>query len=240
MCCQLWALDKNRLYRFAVDINYPPFSSIDDKTGQPVGFDVDISMAVCKYLGIQCEVVGVNFDEIIPMIQKGELDVGAAGMGYTAERAEIVLYTDKYYRSNSIFVQNDLDLIEVTPETIKGRTVAVQRGTMQEAYLRDTFKENITILLCNNIKDVMNAVKDKRADLGFSDGIASYSYLKTDAGKTLDIAGDPVPMNDDDCLMVVNKSLPELRDGLNEAILGLRSTGEYDRINLKYFDYNIY
>jgi ABC-type amino acid transport substrate-binding protein len=234
------ALDKNKVYKFGVDINYPPFSSMDDKTGQMVGFDVDISNAVCKTLGIKCEVLGVTFDEIIPMIQKGDLDVGAAGFGYTDERAKLILFTEKYYRSNSIFVQNDLDLVDITPEIIKGMTVATQRGTIQEEYLMTHFRDIIKILPCNDMDEVMAAVKEKRADLGLADGIATYNYLRTVEGKALDIAGDPISIQDDDCLMIVSIDATELRDGINAAIKELRQTGEYDQINLKYFDYNIY
>ncbi|MDR2352503.1 MAG: transporter substrate-binding domain-containing protein [Deltaproteobacteria bacterium] len=236
----LHALDKSKVYKFAVDIDYPPFSYINEKTGEMEGFDVDISKAVCKTIGIQCEVLGVTFDEIIPLIVSGDLDVGAAGFAYTAERAELIIFTEKYYRSNSIFVQTDQDFLEITPAAINGLTVAVQRGTIQEGYLRATFKDSIIILLCNNLLEAMEAVSSKRADLAFADGIATYTYLRSDAGKHLDIAGDPIAIGDDDGLMVLNKKSRELCDSINNAIKLLRSTGEYDLINLKYFDYNIY
>ncbi|MDR2200410.1 MAG: transporter substrate-binding domain-containing protein [Deltaproteobacteria bacterium] len=237
---QLLALDKDRVYKIAVDINYPPFSSIDEKTGRLVGFDVEIAKAVCKTIGIQCEVLAVSFDQIIPMVLRGDADVGCAGFGFTPEREKILLFTDKYYRTNSIFVQSDLDLVEINPQLIKGKTVAVQRGTIHEEYLRTNFPDIINILLCNTFGEVMDAVKNKRADLGFADGIPTYTYLKTEAGRSLDIAGDPIFIKDDDCLMILHRDAVELRDSINLAIKELRSTGEYDLINLKYFDYNIY
>ncbi|MDR2339576.1 MAG: transporter substrate-binding domain-containing protein [Deltaproteobacteria bacterium] len=233
-------MDKEKVYKVGVDIGYPPFSSVDQRTGEVVGFDADIARAICKHIGIQCEVFAVMFDDIIPMVERGDLDIGTAGFGYTEERAKVILYTDKYYRSNSIFIQRDQDIMEITPETISGMTVAVQRGTMQEQYLRMTYRDIVKILLCNTFDDVMEAVKAKRADLGLADGIATYTYLRSPSGRPLDIAGDPVPMIDDDCLMVLNRDSVELRDAINSAIKELRQTGEYDLINLKYFDYNIY
>ncbi|MDR2406400.1 MAG: transporter substrate-binding domain-containing protein [Deltaproteobacteria bacterium] len=234
------ALDMEKVYKFGLDIDYPPFSFMDEKTGMMAGFDADIANAVCKTIGIKCEVLGINFDEIIPMIQRGDLDVGTAGFGFTEERASVVLFTDKYYRSNSIFVQNDLGILEITPESIKGKTVAVQRGTIQEAYLRTKYRDTIDILLCNTLVDTMEAVRTKKTDLALADGIATYTYLRTPAGKDLDIAGDPIPIQDDDALMAVNKDNTELCDSINWAIKQLRATGEYDLINLKYFNYNIY
>ena len=236
----LFALDTEKLYRIGVDINYPPFSYMDEKSGQLSGFDVDIASAVCKNIGIKCEVVGMIFDELIPAVQRGGLDVVCAGLGYTAERAKTLLFTDRYYRSNSIFVQHDLDLVEVSSATISGKTVAVQKGTIQLEFLEKRYRGIVTAVPRNTMAEVMDAVKGGKADLGFVDGVAAYAYLRSEDGRQLDIAGDPVTLEVDDSLMAVNISQPELRDSINKAIAAIRHSGEYDVISLKYFDYSIY
>jgi ABC-type amino acid transport substrate-binding protein len=232
-----WAQDK--VYKFAVDTYYPPFSYTDEKTGELGGFDVDIAKAVCGKLGIKCEVVAVPFDEIIPQVQSGRLDVGCAGFAYTEERAKLIIYTTKYFRSSSLFLELPGTFDGITPETVNGKKVAVQAGTNQEDYLRRTYGDIIEIVPVKGFDDITKGVSDKTYDLGFIDGLPGYHYLKSDEGLNLDIVGDPVHLDDGSC-MVLQKGQEDLRDRINKAIEDLRLSGEYDAINIKYFEFNVY
>lgn len=232
-----WAQDK--VYRFAVDVYYPPFSYTDEKTGQLGGFDVDVAKAVCKKMNIACEVVAASFDEIIPQIESGQLDVGCAGFAYTEERAKRVLYTNKYFRSSSLFLELPGTFDGITPVTIKGKKVAVQASTNQESYLRKTYGDIIEIIPLKGFDEIIKGVDDKSYDLGFIDGLPGYHYLKSDEGLNLDIVGDPVHLDDGSC-MVLRKDQEDFRNRINQAIEDLRLSGEYDAINIKYFEFNVY
>jgi ABC-type amino acid transport substrate-binding protein len=232
-----WA--QGRTYKFAVDVDYPPFSQVDGETGELAGFDVDIAKAVCQKLDLACEVLAVPFDEIIPEVEAGRLDVGCAGFAYTEERAKRVIYTDPYFRSSSFFLELAGTFPALTPETVKGRKVGVQSGTTQEEYLRRTYGETIEVVPLKSFEEVVDGVGDRSLDLGFIDGLPGYHYLKSDAGLNLDIIGDPVHISDGSC-MVLGKGQEALRDKINQAIGGLRLSGEYDAINIKYFEFNVY
>jgi len=229
----------DRVYKVAVDIYYPPFSYNDEKTGELSGFDVDIAKAVCRKLEVKCEVLAVPFDEIIPQIENGQLDIGSAGFAFTEERAKRVIYTNKYFRSSSLFLELPGTFEGITPETIKGKKVAVQASTNQEDYLRNTYGDLIEVVPVKGFDEIIAMVNDKSVDLGFIDGLPGYHYLKSDAGLNLDIVGDPVHLDDGSC-MVLNKDNTALRDRINAAIEELRLSGEYDSINIKYFDFNVY
>lgn len=232
-----WAQDK--VYKFAVDTYYPPFSFTDEKTGELGGFDVDIARAVCKKMGITCEVAAVPFDEIIPQVENGSLDVGCAGIAYTEERAKRVIYTNKYFRPSSLFLELPGTFEGISLGTIKGKKVAVQSSTNQEDYLRRTYGDNIVIVPVKGFDDIIKGVNDKTYDLGFIDGLPGYHHLKSDEGLNLDIVGDPVHL-DDGSRMVLRKGQEAFRDRINQAIEALRLSGEYDAINIKYFEFNVY
>ncbi len=233
------ARSEDRVFRVAVDTYYPPFSYEDEKTGKMAGFDVDIAQAVCGKLKITCEIVAVPFDEIIPQLETGKLDIGSAGFAYTEERARRILYTNKYFRSSSLFLQLPGTFEDITPETIKGKKVAVQASTNQEDYLRRTYGDSIEVVPVKGFEDIVKEVGDRSADLGFIDGLPGYHYLKSDEGLNLDIVGEPVHLDDGSC-MVLPKGSEKLRDQINQAIDDLRLSGEYDAINIKYFDFNVY
>ena len=229
----------DRVYKIAVDVYYPPFSYTDEKTGELGGFDVDIAKAVCVKLNIKCDVLAVPFDEIIPQIETGQLDIGSAGFAYTEERAKRVIYTNKYFRSSSLFLELPGTFEGITPDTIKGKKVAVQASTNQEDYLRNTYGDLIEVVPVKGFDEIIDMVNDKSVDLGFIDGLPGYHYLKSDAGLNLDIVGEPVHLDDGSC-MVLKKGNEALRDRINAAIEELRLSGEYDAINIKYFDFNVY
>ncbi len=232
-----WAAD--RVYKVAVDVEYPPFSYTDAKTGALGGFDVDIAKAVCGRLKIDCEILAVPFDEIIPQVEAGKLDVGCAGFAFTEERAKRVIFSNKYFRSSSLFLDLPGTFDGITPEAVKGKKIAVQAGTTQEEYLRETYGDSVELVPLRGFEDIIGAVNDRSADLGFIDGLPGYAYLKSDAGLNLDIIGDPVHIGQGSC-MVLTKGSEALRDRINTAIDDLRLDGEYDAINLKYFDFNVY
>ncbi len=229
----------DRVYTVAVDTYYPPFSYTDEKTGQLAGFDVDIAKAVCGRLKLNCEIKAVPFDEIIPQVEAGQLNIGCAGFAFTEERAKRVLYTHKYFRSSSLFLQLPGAFEEINADTLKGKKVAVQAGTNQEEYLRRTYGQVIEVVPVKGFEDIIRDVNGKTVDLGFIDGLPGYHYLKSDEGLNLDIVGEPVHLDDGSC-MVLRKGEEALRDKINTAIDELRSSGEYDAINIKYFDFNVY
>lgn len=81
--------------RIGVEDDYVPFSYTDEK-GQRVGFDVDISSALCKKLNFRCEILPMPFGKLLPELSKGNLAMVVAGIGITPDRAKHFLFTNVY------------------------------------------------------------------------------------------------------------------------------------------------
>ena len=54
-----------------------------------VGIDADIAQAICDKLGYELKIEDMEFDSILPAVQSGKADFGAAGMTVTEDRKEI-------------------------------------------------------------------------------------------------------------------------------------------------------
>lgn len=227
--------------RVAVDVPYPPFAE-EDKDGNLYGFDVDIAHALCKELGRTCDVRKVPFDEIIPSIVEGKIDIAVAGMGASEERKKLVDFTERYFRSLSIFIERAGTLPGISPDTLKGLKVGAQVDTLQADYLRKSYGDSIILVTASSHDELFHMLKDKRVDLILVDGLPGYARLKSDLGDGLETVGEPVDSGSvmDWASIAVSKKQPELREAVNEAIQTLRRNGEYGRINRKYFDFNIY
>lgn len=237
-CFSFSAQAAEPVLRIGIDAPYPPFAYTDPATGTLTGFDYDIAEALCRKINRECEITVVPFDNIIPSIVEGKLDIGVAGMAKKPEREKLVLFSEKYFRSNSIFLEIPGTNV-VSREGLKGKKIAVQNKTTQEEYLRKTYGDVAEIVLLTNFEDIIQHTIDKKVDIAFIDGLPGYHFLKTEKGEALDIVGEPVQLGNASCI-VLSKSLEKERDAINKAILELRDSGEYDTINRKYFEFNIY
>ena len=86
---------------------YYPFEMVD-KDGKLVGFDIDISKAFAKELGVEVEFQNYSFAGLIPAIQSGKIDIVLAGMAITDKRKEAIDYTDPYYMAGQAVLVNKM------------------------------------------------------------------------------------------------------------------------------------
>ncbi len=232
------AVAAEKVYRVGVDAPYPPFAYIDEATGELTGFDVDIAKSLCAQIKITCDVVVVPFDELLVQIAEGKIDVAVAGMVKKPEREKFAIFTEKYFRSSSLFIELP-GSVEVSREGLKGKKIAVQAKTTQEEYLQKTYGDIAAIIPLKSFEDIIQATINKQVDVAFIDGLPGYHWLKGDGGLMLEIVGEPVTLGNSSRI-AVSKSLPEIRDALDKGIQEIRANGEYDRVNRKYFEFNIY
>ena len=221
---------------------YPPFNGID-KDGNLWGFDVDIARAICKALGVQCELVVQDWDGIIPGLLAKKYDCIIASMSRTEERMKKVAFTDKYYLSPGHFYAKKGAGIEISKKGLKGKTVAVQRATSWETFLRDKFGDILKFTVYGTMDEANLDLISGRVDLGFADPMSlATNFFKTDAGKNFELIG-PVytdPKYFGPVCIAVRKQDNDLRELLNKGIKMIRADGTYQKINAKYFDFDVY
>src|SRR5262249_10654723 len=104
-----------------------PFGFQDGQTRAIVGYDVDVCAGVAKRLGVAPELKVVSVEARIPELVQGRVDLIAAQMGYSRERAEQIGYSDTYFVSRiMILVRTDsgaksiADLGEKKLSAVKG------------------------------------------------------------------------------------------------------------------------
>jgi polar amino acid transport system substrate-binding protein len=73
-----------------------PFSFVDGSR-KIAGFDIELAQYVAQKLGKKLEVVNMDFGALIPALLSGKVDMIAACITVTQERAQKVLFTEPYY-----------------------------------------------------------------------------------------------------------------------------------------------
>ena len=107
-----------------------------DSTFESLGIDsldiVEMIMDLESELGVELEIVDMDFDGIILAVQSGKGDFGAAGMTVKPEREEMVNFSIKYVKSSQyILVKADSD-ITATAERRAEETIATAERRAEE------------------------------------------------------------------------------------------------------------
>lgn len=225
------------------DFTYPPFNYKNEQQ-VPVGFDIEIADALCAEAKLDCEWVTMGWDGLIPGLMSRKIDVIMASMRITEEREKRVLFTDRYYKTPAQFAGRSNRSFDISPEGLKGLNIGVQRGTIHDAYISDTFGKAVNILRYDGQSEVYMELVSDRLDLVFanSDQLA-LSFLNTEDGKDFEFVGKPV--TDEAYIgkgtaLALRKRDKDLADKFNAAIAAIRANGTYDKIAAKYFNFDIY
>jgi len=83
-----------------------PFSFVDG-SGGIVGFDIELARYIAKKLDMKLEIVNMEFGAMIPALISGKVDMIAACITITEERAKKILFSDPYYIGGIAAVVNE-------------------------------------------------------------------------------------------------------------------------------------
>ena len=64
----------------------------------------EYAQAICDKLGYELKIEDMEFDAILPAVQSGKADFGAAGMTVTEDRAASVNFTDTYANASQVII----------------------------------------------------------------------------------------------------------------------------------------
>jgi polar amino acid transport system substrate-binding protein len=225
------------------DIEYPPVESFKEGTQTPEGIDIDLANAMGEQLGVSIKFVNdTDFAGIISALKSGRFDIIMSAMNDTAERrGNGVDFIDYFTAGTAILVKKG------NPEQIKGlddlcgKTVAVQKGTVQETdtlppqskKCTDAKKGAITVLPFEKDTDALQQVKIGRAVAIVEDSpVASFNAKTSGGGADFEVTGDITDVGQYG--IAVPKENTKLRDALQAALKAIIADGTYDKVLAKW------
>lgn len=226
------------VYVVGTSADYPPFEWVDGN-GNYVGFDMDVMRSIAILEGIKINIKDIGFDALIPALQSGKIDIIAADMTITAERAKVVSYSEPYWASNfGVLIRKGSDLNIVTALS-QGHKVGAQTGTTQADFMDNLKKSGVNVqikLYETNDLAIMDLLAGRidtfLGDLPVADAFArAHPDKLVEAGiiHTGGNAGFAVKKGDPKGI------LPLIKDGLSK----LHSTGIWDNLVKAYFTGNL-
>ncbi|MDX1883312.1 bifunctional serine/threonine-protein kinase/transporter substrate-binding domain-containing protein [Mycolicibacterium sp. 120270] len=119
--------DSGRL-TVGVNVPYAP-NEFKNSAGDIVGFDVDLINAVARTLGLVPEYREFLFEDIIPTVQRGEINVGMSSFTDTLERQELVDFVT-YFEAGTLWAQRAGSGVD--PNAACGLRIGMTPGSTHE------------------------------------------------------------------------------------------------------------
>jgi arginine/lysine/histidine transporter system substrate-binding protein len=212
--------------------DYPPFEYIDTaKSDEIIGFDVDLVKAIAKELGYEIKIVDMDFNGLIPAIQSGKVDFVMAGMSPTPEREKSVDFSELYYITKNLIVTTKDSGIK-TVEDLKGKTVGVQVGTIQEEKANEIKKKiDMKVENRNRIPEIIQEMKSNRFDAAIIEDVVAKNYFAKDK----DLIGFEVPDAAKKGSAAAFPNDSKLKADFDRVLNEMKESGELDKLIEKWF-----
>jgi len=221
----------------AADASYAPNEFIAPDGHTVIGMDPDLVKALAAVMGLKVNVVNATFATIIPGLAAGKYDMGASSFTDTKAREKTVNFVDYFTAGESFYAKANSGVSIASIADICGKTVAVEKGTTEEAdagtqgkKCKAAGKPGVTVLSFNDQNGANLAVSSGRAQLGFADSPVAAYQVKQSSG-TFKLVGAPyasAPYG-----LALPKS-PNLAPAVLAALKDLQKNGTYMRILTKW------
>ncbi len=158
----------------------PPFS-MKSKDGQLMGYEIELAQLLTTAMKLKLKFVEKPFSELLPMMEKGEIDVIMSGMTITPERNLKCSFVGPYIVSGkSVLAKakriNDLDeMSEINRPTIK---VAALKGSTSQNFV-EKLTPKVDLILTDDYEKAVKLILDDQADIMIADyPICQLSILR--------------------------------------------------------------
>jgi len=219
--------EKKETLVMATNAEFPPYEYHED--GEIVGIDADFARAIADKLGMELEIEDISFESIIPAVQSGKADFGAAGMTVTEERKTNVDFSDTYYTGRQVIIVQEENAEITGKDDLAGKKIGVQQGTTGDIYASGDYGDE-NIERYNKGMEAVQALSQGKVDAVIIDDQPAQTFVDENEGlKILE-----TEYLEEEYAMCFKKGNNELVEKVNQAIRELKEDGTFDEIVDKY------
>lgn len=121
-----------------------PLMSEKLMTGELAGFDIDLANALAESMGVKLKFKTLPFQELIPALNKGEVDIVLSNMTMTVERNMQVAFAGPYFVSGKCLITKEKEVAssdDASDLNQKDISIAVVKGTTSESFVKELLPE---------------------------------------------------------------------------------------------------
>ncbi len=151
----------------------PPLN-MKSRSGQLEGMEVDLATALATSMGIRLELVQKPFPDLLPALQKGDVDAVISGVTITPERNTQVAFAGPYFVTGKSILTKQSILKEVQDARQLDdpqRTYVTLAGSTSEVFVKTMFPK-AKLVTTENYEAAVQMVINDKADAMIGDFLA--------------------------------------------------------------------
>lgn len=201
--------------------DYPPYESVDVHSGKIVGFDIEIVEELAHRLNKKLIIIDMPFTSLIFGLLAGDIDMIAAGMSPTQNRAKLVSFTDKYLEGKPLVIFTKAHHFQPKNVTdLTGKIVTVNTGHIADNFM--STQPNVEIIRLDSAADSFMALHVGTVD-AFVCALSTVQAFLQKQKNPEHYLYVPIENTGEHCAFAVDKSNRELLQNINKALQSMKA-----------------
>ena len=214
--------------------NMPPLN-MTSKDGEIFGLEPDLARMLAKAMDVKVKFVTKPFNELLPALQTGEVDMVLSGMTITPERNRKVAFVGPYFISGKAFLTKVKTIAyadEAQDANNPNTKIVTLKGSTSQAFA-EAFLDKTTLFTTGNYDEAVDMVLQDKVHAMIADYpicvVSVFRYpeaglLSIITQLTYEPIGIAIPAND-----------PLLMNWTRNTLNNIEGSGILDELKLKWF-----
>ena len=201
-----------------------------DADGNPTlaGFDMALAAYIADYMGLELDIIPMDFDGVLNELAAGGVDIGLAGLSPDPKRADAMDFSEVYYQGGQSFVtvKDKAELFKTLDDTNKAEySVGAQNGSIQMD-LANQYSPDADIVTLVKVTDIIAELLGGKLDGAYIETAVAENYAKSYPDLAVVLT---VPYDSEGSAVGVVKGNAELLSAVNEAVAAALADGSMDK-----------
>lgn len=222
---------------------FAPYEYLGDNN-EVVGIDADIAAKIAEELGVELEIVNMDFDAIITSIQSGNGDLGVAGITVDETRLQQVDFSINYVdAAQYMIVPKDSDI--KTLADLDGKIIGVQQGTTGDLFasapMGYEFDEDGNATKTATAKDIKRYKSGAEAAMDMVNGNLDAVIIDDKPADAIvaqykDLVKIDEKLTEEQYAIAIGKDKQDLVDFVNQVLQSMIDDGSLAQITAKHVE----
>lgn len=211
------------------DADYPPYEFLDGN-GQPTGFNVDLTRAIAREMGLDVDIRLGTWGAIRSGLASGDIDV-VQGMFYSVERDEEFGFSPPYTAVQHVFAVREGFPVPRDMEDLAGKTLLVMAGdVMDDLAVSMGYEDQIRAVPSQ--EEALRMLAAGEGDCALVARVPALYWIKNNRWDNLKVSEHSVFSAE--CCYAVLRGNENVLHQFSEGLASVKTTDEYRRIQAKW------
>lgn len=220
---------KTKTIKVGIPTDYPPYGFVGPDM-QPQGLDVDMAKLIAQKLGVKIEFLPVISANRIPYVQTGKADIVISTLASSPEREKVIDFSSSYSPFfQAVYGSKDLSIKDW--DDIKGKSVAVTRGAMEDQSLTEKVPTGVDVKRYEDNNATVTAFVAQRTQLIAASGVTAALMAEKNPHLNAEFK---LLLKETRCRVGIAKGQDDLKAKINQIIADAKADGTLNNMSKKW------